>query len=97
MGEAKRPLHDPLHAAALNSVLDVPLGTAPPHAALPGHEAHATGAASFVGQSTCNCVKNGKCTCKGTCSCDNCVGEHTEAQLKGKGQPEHPRPAVTGI
>ena len=78
----------------------VPLGARPtrPEDEL-GHEAHAAtaGAASFVGQTQCKCVADGKCTCKGSCTCSNCVGEHTEEQLRGKEQPLHPRPGVTGI
>ena len=61
-------------------------------------EHHSAGAASFQGQKKCGCEQAGVCTCKGTCTCQSCTGKHTEAQLAGKpGQPEHPRPAVTGI
>jgi len=61
-------------------------------------EHHAAGAASFEGQKSCNCVRDGKCTCQGTCKCSSCTGTHTEEQLAGmKGQPAHPRAGITGI
>jgi len=91
VGEASQYNH-PTHPARFSAHAK-PLGDEPTNES---HEPHAAGAASFEGQKMCQCSANGKCTCT-TCKCENCAAEHTEAQLRGKQQPEHPRPAVTGV